>query len=112
LRKTPDMSAIYIRRTHALPLKQARALAERMAARLSQQFGLDYAWEASALRFRRDGVEGALTVARREIRIEAQLGFLLSLLQPRIEREISAQLDEVLGQQDAGRRGDSPARRR
>ena len=106
------MSALYIRRTHALPLKQARALVESVAAKLSEQFDLDYTWEAGALRFRRDGVEGALTVARREIRIEARLGFLLSLLQPRIEREILAQLDEVLGQQDADRSGDSPARRR
>jgi putative polyhydroxyalkanoate system protein len=106
------MSAIDIRRTHTLSLAQARALAERMAARLSEQFDLDYAWEARTLRFRRDGVEGALTVARREIRIEARLGFLLSLLQPRIEREILAQLDEVLGQQDADPPGDACARRR
>jgi putative polyhydroxyalkanoate system protein len=94
------MSEITIRRRHRLPLERARELAERVAAGLRERFGLHYEWNHNALHFRRDGVQGTLTVARREIRIDAQLSFLLSLAQPRIENEILSQLDRMFGGQD------------
>lgn len=94
------MSEITICRRHRLPLERARELAERVAAALGERFELRYEWDEDALHFRRDGVRGTLTVARREIRIDAQLGFLLSLAQPQIEREILAQLDRMFGGED------------
>jgi putative polyhydroxyalkanoate system protein len=94
------MSEITIRRQHRLPLEQARELAERVAAGLRERFDLHYEWSEGALHFRRDGVRGTLTVARREIRIDAQLGFLLSLARPQIEQEILSQLDRMFGGQD------------
>jgi putative polyhydroxyalkanoate system protein len=94
------MGEITIRRQHRLPLARARELAERVAAGLRERFDLHYEWNEDALHFRRDGVRGRLTVARREIRIDAQLSFLLSLAQPQIEQEILAQLDRMFGGQD------------
>jgi putative polyhydroxyalkanoate system protein len=92
------MSEIRIRRAHNLPLEQARALAEQIARRLRDEFDLDYRWRGSALAFRRDGVEGTLTVSAAEIRLQARLGFLLSFLKPHIEQEIESHLDQLFAQ--------------
>ena len=88
------MSDIKIRRSHSLPLEQARTAAEKIAARLKQDFDLDYAWERHALHFERAGVHGALHVTKSEVRLEARLGLLLAFLKPRIEQEIDAQFDK------------------
>lgn len=105
------MSEITIRRQHRLPLERARELAERVAAGLRERFDLHYEWDEDALHFRRDGVRGTLTVARREIRIDAQLGFLLSLAQPQIEQEILSQLERMFGGQDGHAAAPRPAKR-
>ena len=89
------MSDISIRRPHNLPLAEARRLAEQIAAKLGQRFALDYAWRGHALEFSRDGVEGKLVVAAKEIHLQARLGLLLSFLKPAIEEEIEAQLEAL-----------------
>lgn len=95
------MSDIKIHRPHALPVNRARELAEQVAAQLREEFALDFRWHGNALKFERDGVRGELVVAKAEIRIAAQLGFLLSFLKPRIEQEILANLDRVFGPPEA-----------
>jgi putative polyhydroxyalkanoate system protein len=91
------MSRIHIRRTHAKPLAEARKDAERMARQLKKDFELDYGWDGHVLRFERTGVEGELHVTAKEIRLDARLGFLLAFLKPRIEAEVEAILDKLLG---------------
>jgi len=97
------MSEIKIQRAHALPVERARALAEQVAAQLGQEFALHYRWQGNALKFEGDGVRGELVVAKQEIRIAAQLGFLLSFLKPRIEREILINLDRMFGAPEPSR---------
>jgi putative polyhydroxyalkanoate system protein len=91
------MSSIHVRRTHTKPLAEARADAEKMAKQLRKDFDLDYGWDGHVLRFERTGVEGELHVTTREIRLDARLGFLLAFLKPRIEAEVHAILDRLLG---------------
>jgi len=91
------MSDIRIRRPHSKPLDEARKAAEKMAKQLKKDFDLAYAWDGPVLRFERAGVDGELHVTPREVRLEAKLGFLLAFLKPRIEAEVEAQLDKLLG---------------
>jgi len=91
------VSDIRIRRAHSRPLEDARRAAEKMAKQLRKDFDLDYAWDGDVLRFERSGVDGALHVTTKEVRLEAKLGFLLAFLKPRIETEVEAQLDKHLG---------------
>jgi putative polyhydroxyalkanoate system protein len=91
------MSEINIRRAHHLAPEAVRRLAEAMAVRLEERFELAWHWEGDALRFQRDGVQGALTLGPGELRIQARLGFLLALARPQIEEELESQLDEMLG---------------
>jgi len=99
------MSEINIRRAHALPLEDARRLAEDIASRLNQRFDLAYRWEGDALHFEREGVDGAVTVIDGEIQVQARLGFLLSLAKAHIEQEIHASLDEMLGREGGAHAG-------
>lgn len=89
------MSDIDIRRSHSLPLADARKQAESMAAELRRQFELESQWDGDTLRFSRQGVDGALAVGKSEVRITAQLGFLLAFLKPQIERHINDNLDRI-----------------
>lgn len=91
------MSEISIRRTHHLPLEEARKAAEKIAARLKKDFDLDYAWKRHVLHFERSGVHGELHVGKDEVRLDARLGFLLAFLKPRIEREIDEQFEKYFG---------------
>lgn len=91
------MSDIKIRRSHALTPAHARKAAEKMSARLSEVFDMQFAWEGEVLRFQRPGVEGQLTLGRKDVVIDAQLGFLLAMMKPKIEQSIHENLDKIFG---------------
>jgi putative polyhydroxyalkanoate system protein len=95
-----EMSTIEIRRKHHYTASQARRHAERLAADLDREFGLEYAWRQDVLEFRRDGIDGELRLGDREIELRARLGFLLGLMRPKIESSIHAHLDELFGGAD------------
>mgnify|MGYP001615493909 CR=1 FL=1 len=93
------MSDIRIRRAHALAPRHARKAAEKMSERLSQAFDMEFAWEGEVLRFQRSGVDGQLTLGHKEVIIDAQLGFLLALMKPKIEQSIHENLDKIFGEE-------------
>jgi putative polyhydroxyalkanoate system protein len=91
------MAAISIARKHTLSHKKAREVAEKIAKDLHKRFDLDYEWDGDHIDFQRPGVTGRMHVGRDRIKLEVQLGLLLGMLKPTIEREINAQLDKLLG---------------
>jgi putative polyhydroxyalkanoate system protein len=88
------MSDINIRRKHGKTPAEARASAEHMAAELKEEFDLSSAWDGDVLRFKRSGLSGELTLAGQEVALHIHLGFLLSALKPKIEREVHKFFDE------------------
>jgi putative polyhydroxyalkanoate system protein len=98
------MSVIDITRQHGLAPEDARGIAERLAVRLTHEFGLDYRWEGDVMQFERAGIQGVLVVGERDLHIRARLGGLLSLAGARIEQELHAQLDQALGTAQVQRR--------
>jgi len=90
------VSDIVLHRRHALPLAEAKRLAETMAKRLGDDFGGSYTWKGDRLHFRRPGVSGQVAVTPEVIEIRVGLGFLLNPWHTRIEREIVAFCDEHL----------------
>ncbi len=91
------MAAISIARKHSLSHVKARAVAEKIAKDLKKRFNLDYEWDGEHIDFERPGVTGRMLVGKDKIRLDVQLGMLLSMLKPTIEREIETQLDKLLG---------------
>ncbi len=89
------MSEITITRAHSLTPRKARLAAESVATRLKADFHLDYAWDDDhTLSFSRPGLRGRLTLERRQVTVQVQLGLLLSPLKPMLEREIHDYFDQ------------------
>ena len=91
------MADIDIRHAHSLPMPQAREAIEQAAQRLSEKFGIDYAWNGDTVDFRRTGLDGRIELVPDELRVTAKLGFLLSAMKGPIETEIRRVLAERLG---------------
>jgi len=70
-----------------------------MSARLSEAFDMEFAWEGDVLRFQRSGVDGQLTLGHKEVLIDAELGFLLAMMKPKIEQSIHENLDRIFGEE-------------
>jgi putative polyhydroxyalkanoate system protein len=104
------MSRIVVRRHHDLGLARGRRLAEAMARRLRDDYGGSYTWEGNDLRFYRSGASGCVTVTGDDVQVRVELGFLLSPLRSRIEREIRAFCDEHLGESERAGRSQSARR--
>jgi putative polyhydroxyalkanoate system protein len=90
------MATISVVRKHSLDPKKARAVAEKIAKDLKKRFDLDYEWDGENVDFERPGVTGRMQVGKDTIKLDVQLGLLLGMLKPTIEREINVQLDKLL----------------
>jgi putative polyhydroxyalkanoate system protein len=88
------MSGIDIRHAHSLPLEAARATVEQVARKLAERFGIEYAWDGDTLGFRGPGVDGRIALSPDQLRVTANLGFLMSALKGPIEAEIRRVLRE------------------
>ena len=91
------MAHIVIAKKHALTHPKARAAAEKIAVDLNTRFDLDYAWKGDNIEFKRTGLTGALHVGRETVRLDCELGLMLSLLKPTIEAEVHKQFDKYFG---------------
>ena len=88
------MPGIDIRHKHSLPLPKARKAVEDVAKKLAERFDIEYDWDGDDLNFSRSGVDGKIALEPTQLRVTAQLGFLLSALKGPIESEIRRVLDE------------------
>ncbi len=91
------MSTIDIHAHHTLSHEDALSAADELCIDLSQKFGIDYGWEDEVIHFERPGVNGQILVQDSELRIQAELGFMLMLLKGPIEQEIVRYLEEHFG---------------
>ena len=88
------MSKIDICRSHQLPMAEAHAIVDQVAARMQEKFGMQGRWQGDTLQLSRPGVNGSIVVASDTIRVHAELGMLLSPLKGIVEQEIQRKLDE------------------
>jgi len=91
------MAKIDIRRRHTLSHKAAIAAVDKTAKAIGKKFAIESEWEGDTLHFQRHGVNGKIHVTKAEVRVHAELGFLLGMMKPAIETEIERQLDENFG---------------
>ena len=91
------MSAITIAKKHTLSHKKAKEAAGQVADDLHARFDLEYTWKGDDIEFKRPGLTGALHVGKDAVRLDCELGFMLSLLKPTIEAEVHKQFDKYFG---------------
>ncbi|MCU0950123.1 MAG: polyhydroxyalkanoic acid system family protein [Burkholderiaceae bacterium] len=112
------MSDIKYVREHSLPLKQAKAIAQKTADDLAEEYDLHSEWDGNTLLFHRSGVEGQMVVTPEAIALDVKLGFLLKPFKAKFEQHIERHLDELLAQapvaraKPAGKAVAKPARSR
>ena len=95
------MSSIDITHPHRLPMAQAREAVEDVARRLSERFGVASDWRGDTLHFAGSGVDGSIELGAEQLHLQANLGFLLSMMKDPIEAKVREVLAERLGD-DAG----------
>ena len=91
------MSTIDIHAFHTLSHEEALNAADELSIDLAKKFGIDYGWEDEVIHFERPGVNGQILVQETELRIQADLGFMLMMLKGPIEQEIMRYLEEHFG---------------
>ena len=91
------MSTIDIHAYHNLSHDEALSAADDLSRDLAEKFGIDYGWEDEVIHFQRPGGDGQILVADTELRIQANLGFMLMMLKSPIEQEIVRYLEEHFG---------------
>ena len=84
-------------RSHTLSADDARCRVERIAAKLAERFGARCRWNGDCLHVEHAAVHGALTLNEGSVRLDAELGFPVSLMRAQIEAEIDRLLDKELG---------------
>lgn len=89
------MADIHIVQDHQLSAEQARAAANQVADKLAAEFDLACQWDGDVLRFERSGVDGTLTLAPRQARMQLKLGFLYSAFSSAIESKIADKMRKV-----------------
>ncbi len=86
--------SIDIRKQHSMSLEDAQQVADDLAAELARKFSIDYGWDGDTIVFERAGVDGEIDVDGHCVHVRAELSFVLSFLEPLVEREINRYLDE------------------
>ena len=90
------MARISVERAHGLGKEAAREKADKLAQKLSEQYGLVPQWSGDTLNLKRSGVKGTVKVAEDSLRVEVELGLLMSAMSGTIKSEIEKALDKAL----------------
>ena len=90
------MAKINVERSHKLGREVAREKAEQLAERLAREYDVRYRWAGDTLEFTRSGADGRIEVAEDSVKVQLNLGLLLSAMSGSIKREIEEVLDKSL----------------
>ncbi|MFB9244822.1 polyhydroxyalkanoic acid system family protein [Massilia antarctica] len=91
------MADISIVQEHRLTPNKAREAAQKVADKISAEYGLECAWQGDVLHFERSGVHGSLAVEARQVEMNIRLGFLMSAFAPAIEAKVTEKMKAVFG---------------
>lgn len=98
------MADIKMIKYHQLPMVQARALVQKAADDLAEEYDLVSHWAGNTLHFRRSGVQGEMRVSATEIDLEVTLGFLLRAFRTKFVEHIEHNFDTLLAKAHAAQR--------
>ena len=91
------MSRIDILHPHGHSDAEARRIVDEVLAQLRQRHGVEGDWRDGVVELSGPGMQGQISLAPGQVRVSAELGFLLSMLHGPVEEEIRRVLGERLG---------------
>ncbi len=89
------MADINITQKHKLSHKKAKAAAQKVAAQLAEEYGIESEWEGDVLHFKRSGVSGTLELNEHAAQMEITLGFMLKAFAATIEEHVHKNMKKV-----------------
>ncbi len=95
------MSHIRITKRHHLSHRKAKEAAEQVARDLHKRFGLAYEWQGDSVDFKRAGLAGKLHVLKDQVRLDCELGFVMSMFKPALEEAVHDEFDKYFGKPKA-----------
>ncbi|CAG8864234.1 hypothetical protein PS627_00928 [Pseudomonas fluorescens] len=90
------MTQISVERKHSLGREAARAKAESLVEKLSQEYDLKAQWQGDRVDVSRSGAKGSVLIGDDSIRVELKLGMMLSMMSASIKSGIERALDKAL----------------
>ncbi|MEB0105591.1 polyhydroxyalkanoic acid system family protein [Pseudomonas sp. MH9.3] len=90
------MARITVEREHSLGKEGARAKADTLAQKLQDKYGVASFWSGDTLNLKRSGVKGTVRVDEDLLRIDVELGLLMSAMSGTLKTEIEKALDKAL----------------
>ena len=90
------MARIEIVHLHTRTPDEARRIIDGIAAQLGERFGVAGTWRGDAVTLAGPGLQGQVALLPSQVRVTAELGFLLSALRGQVEAEIRRVLGERL----------------
>ena len=90
------MARISVERTHSLGLEAAREKARPLVEKLASQYGLTPTWAGDTVKLKRSGVNGTLQISENNVKVDVELGLLMSAMSGKIQSEIERSLDKAL----------------
>jgi putative polyhydroxyalkanoate system protein len=95
------MATIDIKRSHSLPLEEAKKKAEELAKSMEEKLDLVWKWEGNTIEFNAPkgtakGTKGEVAVTSNEVRVSVDLPFMLRVMKGTIEDKINEKLAKIL----------------
>ena len=67
-----------------------------MVEKLASQYGLTPTWAGDTVKLKRSGVNGTLLISDNNVKVDVELGLLMSAMSGMIQSEIERSLDKAL----------------
>ena len=90
------MPTVDITREHSLGKEEARQRAQKLADKLAQKLDAKCSWEGDQLTFKRSGADGRITVSDTDVRVQVNLGMMLTPMAGMVKSEVQKALDKYL----------------
>lgn len=88
------MASIRISREHTLGVAKAKKAVDKVAKKIKERFDINAEWDKHTLKFARPGVTGEIVVSADEVKVSADISFLLLPIKGAIEEEIRRFLEK------------------
>ena len=88
------MASFQIIKPYTMSRDEVREATEELARELKQRYGLSYRWQGDRATFRRNGLDGRLSIENGSIDVTIKLGFLASAFEKPLKDAMTRYLDE------------------
>ncbi len=90
-----NMPVVKVKRQLNMTTEQVKNVADKIADKLQQEYGVQFAWSGDSAVISGSGLKGRCNVSEECIEIELNLGFLLTPFALRIEKAINNYFDKL-----------------